>query len=665
MILTCKLCEAKFEANHYNTLCPNCRTRKCLICGKEFKVVKPYTQVTCSKVCAGVYRKKSGISKEVYRKASSTMKERYGVSNARDVTKPTEPKICPICGESFIPDTFRQVYCKKPHYGPCPVCGKEVQIKELYIGPQCCSEDCKRARTKKTVEARFGCENVMYSDAVKMKMKRTFLSRYGVPHPHMLKFIHNKTIATMISRYGAGHPLQVQEIKDRVQKTNMERYGGITPTYDKTVVQKILNTQCERYGGVGFDSPVTKEKIHKTMLDRFGTTKVMSVPEILEKAKLTNIERYGDTTPARSPEVIAKRENTMLQKYGVKYLLQDEKIRDSVLKKLRESMQSRFGVDNPSQVPEYMDKMAESNMKKYGVPWTCLLDKCTSANIHNRISKVNESFSRRLIQLGYIHIMEYKLERKSYDIMVCNMLIEIDPTITHNSAMSVFHSSGAKPSDYHLAKTEIARKHGFRCVHIFDWDDTEKILGMLKHYIVVYARSCELRKVPKRDAEAFIEKYHLQGSCRGQYLCYGLYYNDELIEVMTFGKPRYNHKYTYELLRLCTAFGYRVVGGASKLFHKFTVDNPKCSVISYCNASKFTGDVYLKIGMKLAYTTKPAKIWSKGTRYITDNMLRQRGYDQLFGTDFGKGTSNESLMLESGWLPVYDCGQYVYEYKPQ
>ena len=27
--------------------------------------------------------------------------------------------------------------------------------------------------------------------------------------------------------------------------------------------------------------------------------------------------------------------------------------------------------------------------------------------------------------------------------------------------------------------------------------------------------------------------------------------------------------------------------------------------------------------------------------FIIDNLLRQRGFDQLFGTNYGKGTSNE------------------------
>lgn len=65
----------------------------------------------------------------------------------------------------------------------------------------------------------------------------------------------------------------------------------------------------------------------------------------------------------------------------------------------------------------------------------------------------------------------------------------------------------------------------------------------------------------------------------------------------------------------------------------------------------------------MSRNTAPTKVWSKWDSKITDSLLRQRGYDQLFGTDYGKGTSNEALMLEHGWLPVYDCGQAVYEWK--
>ena len=69
------------------------------------------------------------------------------------------------------------------------------------------------------------------------------------------------------------------------------------------------------------------------------------------------------------------------------------------------------------------------------------------------------------------------------------------------------------------------------------------------------------------------------------------------------------------------------------------------------------------MGMTHVRDTQPQMIWSKENKKVTSNLLRARGYDQLFGTNYGKGTSNEVLMIENGWLPVFDCGQRVYEYK--
>lgn len=129
---------------------------------------------------------------------------------------------------------------------------------------------------------------------------------------------------------------------------------------------------------------------------------------------------------------------------------------------------------------------------------------------------------------------------------------------------------------------------------------------------------------------------------------------------MTFGKPRYNKNYQWELLRLCSHFKYNIVGGASKIFSYFVQTYKPESIISYCDYSKFSGKVYERLGFNLVLVNKPQKNWSKNKTRITDSLLRQRGYDQLFKTNFGKGSSNEQLMLDSGWKPVCDCGQATY-----
>ena len=72
--------------------------------------------------------------------------------------------------------------------------------------------------------------------------------------------------------------------------------------------------------------------------------------------------------------------------------------------------------------------------------------------------------------------------------------------------------------------------------------------------------------------------------------------------------------------------------------------------------------VYEKLGFELKEQTAPTKHWyhPKTKKHITDNLLRQRGFDQLHKTNFGKGTSNEELMKEHGYVEIYDCGQLVF-----
>ena len=226
-----------------------------------------------------------------------------------------------------------------------------------------------------------------------------------------------------------------------------------------------------------------------------------------------------------------------------------------------------------------------------------------------------------------------------------------------------------KPIDkeYHANKSKLALNNGYKCIHVWDWDDKNKIINSLKEKTPIYARNCKIGIVESKDLHKFLNLYHLQGTCNGQKIALGLYYNDELIQVMTFGKPRYNNKYEYELLRLCTNSKYTVVGGAQKLFKHFLSEYKPNSIISYCDNSKFLGTVYNDLGFNLIHTCTPSKHWYNGKVHITDNMLRKLGYDRIFNTNYGKGTSNEQLMLEHKFVEIYDCGQstYVYTKRPE
>lgn len=311
-------------------------------------------------------------------------------------------------------------------------------------------------------------------------------------------------------------------------------------------------------------------------------------------------------------------------------------------------------------------KREQTCLNRYGVMYPCLTEQCRNAN-YNIKSNVNREFGNLLKDSNIDFSEEFIIGSYAFDFKVGeNTLIEINPTYTHNVLGNHFNNWKHRPDFvlYHKNKTSYAKEHGnYRVINVWDWDDWDKILNLIKPKQKLYARKLTLLSITKQQANAFLDNYHLQNSCYGNSVNLGLYQDEQLVQIMTFGKPRYNKNYQWELLRLCTKFGYYVVGGAERLFKHFVREcNPE-SVISYCDMSKFSGNVYSRLGFNLLNQNKPQKIWSKNSIKITDSLLRQRGYDQLFKTNYGKGTSNEQLMIDNDWLPIYDCGQNTYLWK--
>lgn len=178
--------------------------------------------------------------------------------------------------------------------------------------------------------------------------------------------------------------------------------------------------------------------------------------------------------------------------------------------------------------------------------------------------------------------------------------------------------------------------------------------------IKIGARKCIINELTEKDTSEFLNKYHRQKNVTAIYHI-GLIYNSILIAVMTFGYPRYNKTYQWELLRLCFHPDYRIIGGTMKMFNYFVDTYKPCSIISYCDYNYFTGDVYDKLNFKLLRISKGSKIWYKNDKFITDNLLRQFGPDKLIGTNDGKGTDNEKIMLREGWnYKIDEKGQGTY-----
>jgi hypothetical protein len=75
----------------------------------------------------------------------------------------------------------------------------------------------------------------------------------------------------------------------------------------------------------------------------------------------------------------------------------------------------------------------------------------------------------------------------------------------------------------------------------------------------IYGRKCKIKSVETDEKNQFLLKNHLQGKDNAS-ISYGLYYNDELVSLMTFGKSRFDKKIEYEMYRFCNKLDCVIIG---------------------------------------------------------------------------------------------------------
>ena len=236
-----------------------------------------------------------------------------------------------------------------------------------------------------------------------------------------------------------------------------------------------------------------------------------------------------------------------------------------------------------------------------------------------------------------------------------------------------WHSEEFKSNDYHLTKTNECAKKGIRLFHIYEdeWlskkdiikDKIASALGKINNKI--YARNCTIGIPSEEEKRKFINKTHIQGDIPCS-VKIGLYYQNELVAVMTFGKLRLplGHKNTsenkYELLRYTTKLNTSVIGGATKIF-KYFLDNYEAEeIISYCDLRFSVGNLYEKLGFIADHTSRPNYYYVIGNN--RKNRFRFRK-SELVKNGYDSEKSEHEIMLERKIYRIYDCGNLVFKWQ--
>ena len=239
------------------------------------------------------------------------------------------------------------------------------------------------------------------------------------------------------------------------------------------------------------------------------------------------------------------------------------------------------------------------------------------------------------------------------------------------------HSETVKrDKNYHLNKLNLCNEAGYRLITIFEdeWKNHQNLIkNKLLHILgksnseKIYARKCEIKEIETKTARNFCNENHIQGynNCS---IKLGLYYNKELVSLMTFSKPSLSKGYKgkneniWELNRYCT--NKIVIGGAGKLLNYFCNNYEWKEIFSFADKRWSDGNLYNKLGFELLYETKPNYFYFNtidNKRYHRFNFRKDRLPKIL--EKFDPNLTEYENMIENNYHRIWDCGNILFEYE--
>ena len=522
----------------------------------------------------------------------------------------------------------------------CKVCGKDFEVKKKH-SKEMCSNECR---------IKWG-----ERDGVKEKriesIKKTVQEKYGVDHVWNIKNVHQKTIDSR------DNVLMGLKVSESLKNKTKEEWFKIN--------QKKENTKELVYGDKHYNN---NGKISESLLERY--------------------EKDGD-------EINKKRENTTISKYGVKSTLQLdicrsklEEIRPIVHKKSIESRRrnellhviEKLLIHDLELNGEYIhggtnnfkckkcDNIFTSTVIGSGLIPICR--KCnppaTQTEISKLIKDILEEYNIEYIVNDRKPIYPYELD---FYIPKNNLAIEVNGNYYHSEML------GQKNKNYHINKTKLCNEKGIKLIHIFEDEINDKysivksriLYALGLHQKKIFARKCIIKEITNKHKKDFLNENHIQGDAKDS-IRYGLFSNDELISVMTFGKRKITSNKTsnWELIRFCNKTNHSVIGSFSKLLSYVLKNHNIQQFITYADI-RWSGydeksTVYHKNNMIFNGYTPPSYFYMSRKNYNIRHHRFNFRKSKLVSEGFDPNKTEWEIMQERGFDRIWDCGNIKFSY---
>ena len=439
----------------------------------------------------------------------------------------------------------------------------------------------------------------------------------------------------------------------------------------KTTQKKMCSDECrKKWNSIDENKHKRLEAGKKVVLSNHGIDSIFKKEAFKSDYKNIMITKYGVDNPMKYKSFVKNLQETLKEK---QITLLIPKLNDNNLVLLDEYSVNKNG--NTS-LPYNFKCLKCNNIFTSTVMGSGKIPICRKCYPLVKNSKLEESIRDFLNDNNISHLDN---NRKTLNGKEIDLLIE-----THNLGLEIdgnyYHSEirGEKDKNYHINKSKLSYDKGIKLIHIFEDELLYKkdiVLSRLSNLLSlntnkIFARKCKINEVSKKEAIEFLNKNHIQGNSIDK-IRLGLFYNDELVSLMTFGGLRkvlgsYAIEGDYELVRFANKINTSVIGGFSKLIKYFINNNKPNKIITYADI-RWSGlnpndTVYNKNGFKYLGNTPPnywyLKIGEYNNRFHRYNFRK----DILVKEGFDVNLTEFEIMKIKGYDRIWDCGNMKFEF---
>jgi hypothetical protein len=527
----------------------------------------------------------------------------------REGTGKTHP--CLYCN-NLIPQYKK--YCDRKCYNlnsrveiTCLGCGKVKKLpknrhKEKYCSIKCSNQNINRKETR-------------------LKARNTLKSKYNTDNPFEIKGYQNLNIKRNGNKISNTYQNKPIENKIQISKKISNTLKNKTPKEKAQIRLKQEKTNIERYG---ISNLLKSESPQRNIIDL--NNKNSHYSKLINWLTHNNLKLLDEYKGVKSPsgEIIY---------YNFEYIPTGDVFVDHVA---------------CGRLPIYKDPNLSIGVS--------LQEKELQDYIKDLLPTEKIQFNSRNIIKGFeidIFIPHY------------NIAIEYNGLYWHSEL-------NGKLRNYHVTKSNLCEEKGIQLIHIFEdeWECKKEIVKsklkslLQKNTTKIYARKCQIKPISNPIKNTFLNLNHLQGEDKSS-IKYGLYYDSELISVITLGKLRKitgntHEENKYELIRYASKSNTTVIGGFSKLLDFFIKKyNPKC-ITSYADRRWSIGKLYESNKFKFEHSTPPNYWYMKHYNSREHRYKYRKSELPKILQNYNPTISEWENMKKNKYDRIWDCGSKKY-----